>query len=507
MFVRRDWISPTLGGRLWFEKPALLYWMMILSFKLFGVSEWAARFPAALSGVLTVAAVFQLSRQVDRSVDETNTGDLGFWSTLACASTLGVIVFSRAASFDIVLTMTITWALACFFTYDVSAGAKKSRWLLFGFYAFIGFSVLAKGLIGFIIPLGVVSTYFLFRRTVPNRQTLASLIWGLPVAVATAATWYVPVTLKHGWPFIDQFFIQHQFTRYLSDKYHHPAPFYYYPVIVLMLTLPWTSFFIAGVLRAGKLIGGGSERDANALNSTRRLMLLALAWLLVPVVFFTFSSSKLPGYILPVLPAAALMVGERFSQSAAGLVRRYWPLNTTAALSIVFAIVTAAYGWRSGNLAIWCAIVIAAVGLATGIYALLWPRRPTPIIFVAAATFCVLIVLLNCGADRFVARESSKQLLQLADTRGYAHLPIYGLQRDERTPEFYAPERVVYDDSGEPVFYEDPGQVLSESSRRSSPVLVFMRPKQLSVLSADPSARVEIIGNNGKLALVAVSAR
>src|SRR6266850_2905442 len=117
MFLRHDLITPTLGGRAWFEKPALLYWMMIASFKLFGVSEWAARLPAALSGLLTVAAVFVVGRQVQHN-DEAGAlpsgeswASLGFWSALALATTLGIIIFSRAARFDILLTMTTTWAL------------------------------------------------------------------------------------------------------------------------------------------------------------------------------------------------------------------------------------------------------------------------------------------------------------------------------------------------------------------------------------------------------------
>src|SRR6185503_17605647 len=161
MFLRRDLITPTLGGHTWFEKPALLYWMMILSFKLFGVSEWSARLPGAISGVLTVAAVFAVSRRIERDKDQLNElQGYAFWSAVAAATMIGVVVFSQAASFDIVLTMTTTWALAFYFLQvlnDHSGANEKTRgWPLMGFYFFIGLSLLAKGLVGIVIPVGVL---------------------------------------------------------------------------------------------------------------------------------------------------------------------------------------------------------------------------------------------------------------------------------------------------------------------------------------------------------------
>ena len=116
MLLRHDLITPTLGGHNWFEKPALLYWMMMIAFKTFGVSEWSARLPSAVSGLLTIAAVWCVGRQVGRKTSTGELSDLGFWSALAAATSLGLIVFSRGATFDIVITMTTTWALSFFFS-------------------------------------------------------------------------------------------------------------------------------------------------------------------------------------------------------------------------------------------------------------------------------------------------------------------------------------------------------------------------------------------------------
>src|SRR5688572_7939078 len=152
MYLRGDLITPTLGGHLWFEKPALLYWMMIGSYKLFGVSEWSARLPSAVSGILTIAALFLVGRRIEQTTEDEQLQGLGFWTALAASATLGIIVFSRAASFDIVLTMTIAWSLAFFVLHELERDRKPRRQLLIGFYVFIGLALLAKGFIGLVIP-------------------------------------------------------------------------------------------------------------------------------------------------------------------------------------------------------------------------------------------------------------------------------------------------------------------------------------------------------------------
>src|SRR5205085_6825677 len=116
MYERGDLVTPTLGGHTWFEKPALLYWMMIAGYKLFGVSEFSARLGPALCGLLTAILIYWLGKRVERAGESPNEiVGAELWSSLAFTSSLGATVFSRAASFDIVVTMTVTLALVCFF--------------------------------------------------------------------------------------------------------------------------------------------------------------------------------------------------------------------------------------------------------------------------------------------------------------------------------------------------------------------------------------------------------
>jgi hypothetical protein len=129
------------------------------------------------------------------------------------------------------------------------------------------------------------------------------------------------------------------------------------------------------------------------------------------------------------------------------------------------------------------------------------------VVLLAGATIAVLIVALLYVAPRFADLESSKRLLQLADARGYSQTAIYGLQRSDRTPEFYAAGRIVYGPDGEPILYEGPVQVIEESRRRQDAVLAFVPLAEVNQLTGMASVETEVIGNNGRYAIVAVRAR
>jgi len=423
MFLNRDLITPTLGGHTWFEKPALLYWMIVASFKVFGVSEWSARLGPAVCGLLTIVAVWCIGRATG--------GGFAFWAVVVNSSCLGLIVFSRAASFDVVITMTSTWALAFFLLHELPS-TKNKRLLLSGFYVFVGLSLLAKGLVGIVIPFGVVGLYYLLRRTWPQRSVWLSLTWGLPLALLVAATWYGPVIARNGWTFIDEFFVQHHFARFVSNKYHHPQPVYFYAVIILMLALPWTVHLIVALVKARKW----QWRDADTLSIMR---VFALAWLLLPIVFFSFSGSKLPGYILPTLPAVALLVADRLTVRSAR-----WPL------------------------------------------------------LIAGATIAFVVIVLNFFAAPFAKRESVKDLLALADARGYANSPVIAQRGDDRSAEFYAYGRVIYRADGEVLTFDEIS--VDEARARGGKFVVFI-PVQY-VENYRGASRIEIIGDNGHTAVL-----
>ncbi len=500
MLLRGDLITPTLGGHTWFEKPALLYWMMIAAFKAFGVSEWSARLGPALSGLLTIAAVWCVGRQIERTSSTDGISGFGFWSALAAATSFGVIVFSRGASFDIVITMTTTWALSFFLLHEVARVPRSKTIFLFGFYALVGLSLLAKGLVGIVIPFGVVTLYYLLRRELPPRRVWLSLIWGVPVALAVSSIWYGPVIYRHGWQFIGQFFIQHHFARYVSNKYQHAQPVYFYLLILVPLTLPWSAFLFDGIAA----IRDWNLQDLDSLSKTR---VFSLAWLLWPILFFSFSGSKLPGYILPVLSAASLIVGERLARLVSTSTRRNWPLQATGIICLILGVGALVYTWRSTLLSLRCGVLIALPLFVAGSFAVVWSRfRRTSVVLVAWAMLATAVILLNCGAQSLAQRESVRDLLKLADARGYAHVPVFARRGGDRTAEFYASGRVVYGADGEVVTLDEVGQMLGEARRRGESILVLLPVEVLSDLNQRHIPELDVIGTNGRVALVAVKA-
>ena len=514
MYARGDWVTPTLDGRNWFEKPALTYWSSMLGYKLFGISEWSARVGAALAGVLTVLLIGWAAGRVEMAsaVHRTDMGAGGRndathagsdegdaegamldatviatsnanWLRVACAASLassaGMIAFTHAVNFDIFVTMTITLALTCFFVAELSVDDRGRRWLMAGFYAGIGASLLAKGLIGIVLPCGVVGLYFVLRGRWPGVRRLE--LWGWLVALIVAATWYAPVLRAHGWAFVDEFIIQHHFARYVSNKYHHPQPFYYYPPVLAALALPWTACVVAALLDAGR-----HWRARGADDPINRLRVFALAWTIVPVAFFSLSGSKLPGYVLPALPGVALLAGERLAaylREASGA----RSMRATGALLALLAAVGFVLAWRTHELNAWCWWLIAAPAA------------------VAGGMFVSVPLIASCALAPLARRESVRDLLAAAARRGYADAPVYGLHTIERTAEFYAAGRLAYETQGsDPQNLEGALEVAQAARERGATLLVIVPVEYVYQLTGAVDLTAEVIDDNGAVALVAV---
>ena len=522
MLARHDLITPTLGGLPWFEKPPLLYWLIMASYRVLGVSEYAARVGPALCGLLSALFVYWIAARCsspagakevrEGSIEAHEHSELARLSPLIFLSTLGVVIFSRGASFDIVVTMTMTGALACFFVWEVRTACgggrlvpnteSKSRQthLLIGFYFLIGLSLLAKGLIGIVIPFGVIAIYCVLRREWPSRRFAPSIFWGVPLALAVAAIWYGPMTGRHGWTFIDQFIIQHHFARFATNKYHHSEPFYFYLPVLALLALPWTIFLIAAFISARRW----AWRSTTPLD---RLRVFALAWIVVPVVFFSVSQSKLTAYILPVMPAVALLAADR--------VECFWRMQRgnkvmrlTGALMIILAGGGTWYSTLQSGLNRVC-VGGAVFGLGVvGLIALARPQmRRALLVLIPLATLVASAVALSCAAPVVAQRESVRDLLATAGARGYGAAPVVQLHTIERTAEFYAAGRLSYRLDGEPIKLEGANQVVDAARHAGGTVLCFVPIEYESQLTNYAEVHAQVIGNNGRVSLVVVAAQ
>ncbi|PYT00286.1 MAG: hypothetical protein DMF63_06845 [Acidobacteria bacterium] len=449
MFERHDWITPTLGGFNWFEKPALLYWLQIVSYNFFGVSEFAARFGSALFGLGTIAALWILGRNIGATNDgPRTTSNFANWLALMTGSTVGIVAFSHGASFDIILTFPITAAMVSYFLYDLGG---RTSWLV-SFYFFIGLALLAKGLVGIVFPFAIVAFYHVLRWKVPGRELVLSAIWGTVLAAAVAATWYVPMYLRHGYEFVDQFLIQHHFQRFTSNKYLHPQPFYFFFWVLPLMTIPWLPFFLIALWRLGKQF---AERLASDEDKSSRmdLSLFAVAWLAVPLVFFSFSGSKLPGYVLPSLPAAIILASQvlyefvRQSRTKENLVRR-----------------------------------------------------------IAAATIIGYLTAIFVFAPQFAENDSVKSLFATARSRGLEGMPVLTMHRVSHNAEFYTTGPFLRDPDGKQTRLLGPAEVVAEmrklGTRRS---LVIVPPEYSYQLTQSDQIQTEVLGSNEEWSLALVS--
>jgi 4-amino-4-deoxy-L-arabinose transferase-like glycosyltransferase len=286
-----DWVTPRLYGRPWFEKPVLYYWGAALSFKLFGVSEVTARLPSALSALLATLALAWLALRLD-------SWELARWVLLLLPSTVGMIGFSHSAGPDMPFAAMLTIAMVSAAAALGLLATKIPRYLSLLFWGFfLGAAVLAKGPAAVILAGGAMLLWAAF-----TKQWRDSLILFHPIAIGaflvTALPWYVLCARRNS-DFLRVFIIEHNFNRYLTPEFRHIQPFWYYLPIMVAALLPW------GVWLCWLSFGEGR---VTASHAERARFVFMAAWGFSPVLFFSLSKSKLPGYILPAVPALAFLI-------------------------------------------------------------------------------------------------------------------------------------------------------------------------------------------------------
>lgn len=327
MFARHDWITPTLGGKPWLEKPPLYYWQAMLAYAVFGVSDWAARLPSAVDAALMIAAVYLFLRSIGSGFE--------LDGALITASAAGVVGFARAASTDMPLAATFTGALLAWYAWR--QGGRKFHLALF--YVCLGLGVLAKGPIAALLAGAIIAIFCIAMR---DPRLIWRTLWfpGILLFCAVVLPWYIAVQIKNP-EFFRVFILEHNFARFGTNLYRHKAAFWYYLPVILVGALPWTIFIAAALIENIRAWWSGGRK----LSSPDALSAFLILWLLVPVAFFSISQSKLPGYILPALPAATLLLSVYLPEHATAATRPsfLWIVlhSALAALTIVPALMAA----------------------------------------------------------------------------------------------------------------------------------------------------------------------
>ncbi|MGA2858092.1 MAG: glycosyltransferase family 39 protein [Candidatus Sulfotelmatobacter sp.] len=328
MLDRRDWITPVLDGRPWLEKPPLYYWQAMLAYSVLGVRDVAARLPSAIDATLLVIAVYLFFRRFRRGVEVD--------AALITASGAGVIGYARAASMDMALAASFAIGMLAWWAWRESG----RRIYLAAFYLCMALGMLAKGPVAPVLAAVII---VLFAMAVREWRLMVRTLWlpGIVLFCAIALPWYVAVEMRNP-QFFREFILEHNLARFSSDLYHHRQPFWYYLPVAALALVPWIVFVVAafadsmrvwwaekpgrarlpvvpqslpndrGLQPLGASLDAPTEAASVSAEPDFELQfnLFACLWLVVPVVFFSISQSKLPGYILPAIPAGAVLLAD-----------------------------------------------------------------------------------------------------------------------------------------------------------------------------------------------------
>lgn len=298
-----DWLTPTLNGLPFFHKPPLFYWLTALSLKAFGLSLWAARMASVLGALMGAMALYGLVRRWGGV-------RLASWSLVALVTQPFYFGGAQYANLDMLVAgcISATVALAAHAVLAREAG-QAYRLSLWGAYGLAGLGLLAKGLIGLVLPGGVIVLWLLISgrwRAVPALLSLP----GLLVLAVVAAPWFV--AMQRLYPdFFHYFFVYQHFQRFTQTGFNNMHAWWYYLPLIVGLSLPWVPAWLLARWWPGRSVVVPPGPDLTALRS------LMWSWLVVIVVFFSLPASKLPGYVLPALPPLGFLVAD-------GLMRR-WP--------------------------------------------------------------------------------------------------------------------------------------------------------------------------------------
>ncbi len=422
-------VTPYLYGHPWLEKPALYYWRAMYVFQEFGVHDWSARLPSASFAFIMSVLIYLHMRRFRRG------GHLdAALITVACAAILG---FSRGASTDMQMAAPLSIGLLGWYAWYETG----SKFWLFDIYFFTAVATLAKGPVAPFLALLILAAFAFLRR---EWSVLRRSIWwpGILLYFAIVLPWFIAV--QHQNPtFFREFFLEHNLERFATDRYQHMQRFWYYGVVVLLAVMPWT------VISLRALIDGiqTSVAEWRIRRSTHSKPLydplrpctgrpgdafpeFLVLWALIPILFFSISRSKLPGYILPAIPPITILTGDYlFRRRQKGLNR--WVLLGHALLCGVMTVAALLLPWFVAHGHVMppatelTVAIVAALGATLLILIVVNGFGVARLRLVTTAVLIVLILFLY-GVGPFFgvpAIAASKQVIHLLD-RSYSARPL-----------------------------------------------------------------------------------
>ncbi|WP_101912385.1 ArnT family glycosyltransferase [Megasphaera vaginalis (ex Bordigoni et al. 2020)] len=347
MLAAADWLSPRIYNDFWYDKPPLFYWLEMISYRLFGISDFTSRLPSAVMGIATVCTVYRQGKAIFNKA-------VAFRAALILLTSLGFIYIAKAAVTDMTLVFTLTVAMLAFYRRRYAEA-----------FAFCGLAVLAKGPVGYAFPALIMCCYI----AVCRHWRLIRSMWlpqGIALAFLIGLPWYLAMTYVHGDAFVDTFIGYHNITRFTAPEHPGKNSLFFYIPILLGALLPWTGALAPAFRRAVR--EGGPDGDA---------LRFCLIWAVFIFLFFSLSKTQLVTYIAPMFPPVALLLGwYSVSLEKADNRPRLWPATSFivgAALLLcnLLPLHTGSHFYKEPILTV--SILLAAAVILPGL--LLWLRR------------------------------------------------------------------------------------------------------------------------------------
>ncbi len=420
-----DWVTPHLDGFAYLEKPPLQYWITAASLRVFGENEWAARLGTGIAGYLSLVLVFALAR---RLWDFETAIKASFY----CGGSILFVLLGHQLTLDMSLTSFLFAALGCFLFAQLrrDSPAACRRWML-GCWVAMAFAVLTKGLIGALIPAFTLGAYLVWQRDFAVLATL-NLRWGLPLFAAISVPWFA-LAARANPTFLWFFFIREHFQRFLTPIAQRTEPWWFFIPVLLLGVLPWAS-------RAVQVVAGGWRAAVpRGRFDPRRVLWI---WSVFVLVFFSLSDSKLVPYILPAIPALALLAAAPSPGGGRAHVS-IGAASTLAAAAGLLLYAGAIWGSSEGRaLAIALRpslIVTAAILVACALAALLFSSRRRALAASCAlgtGWFCAAIAI-TVGAAEVQRFFSAKDIAAALRANAPPAAPIFSVQTFPRSLPFY----------------------------------------------------------------------
>ena len=289
ILVLNDWLTPHENFHAVLDKPMFFYWLIALSFKLFAVSEWAARLPSALAALGCIALVYRFA--LIRWGRWT-----ALWSALILLTSAEFFILSRIVILDMVLAFCTTLSLCAFYeATHVDHSSQRRVWCV-AMYLALGVATLVKGLVGVVVPGLVIFFYLLLTKQWRVLRQI-DLVPGTLLFLAIVLPWYVQAEARNP-GFLKYYIWEEHFGRFATNEFDRGEPWYYFIFVSLVGFMPWT-LLLPWVAKINWKVITKERLD----DKTIYLVL----WIILPFLFFSVSKSKLPHYILPIFPPLAIL--------------------------------------------------------------------------------------------------------------------------------------------------------------------------------------------------------